>query len=154
MAFIEGHEKIAIRQAESLRPPSPRGGLASLDLESGLDGPDFPGKPQQSESPRKSQKRVYTVSVSCIESAPPPTPLATVRGVELGARVDISFKGIGFTAKAKNGGRLDILRHVSGICKGGRLMAIAGPSGAGKVSLTRAFLQKTHKQPMDSFLKL
>eukprot|EP00884_Botryococcus_braunii_P006929 jgi/Botrbrau1/16237/Bobra.0066s0023.1 len=53
------------------------------------------------------------------------------------SRVDITFKEIGFTAKSKIGGRLDILRHVSGTCRGGRLMAIAGPSGAGKSTLLK-----------------
>eukprot|EP00884_Botryococcus_braunii_P006931 jgi/Botrbrau1/16239/Bobra.0066s0024.1 len=137
MDCIEGQERITITGADTPRPSSRQEEHPTLDLESGREEPSFPEKPQESDSPRKLPNRGYRIAVSCIDTALPSTPLPTVRGLELGARVDISFRGIGFTARTKNGGRLDILRHVSGICKGGRLMAIAGPSGAGKSTLLK-----------------
>jgi ABC-type multidrug transport system fused ATPase/permease subunit len=136
MAGAEGKDNSNYISPESSGLPSPRDGLHSPDLESGLPESHSPEHVPHSDDPKKDYRGVFTVSVSCIEGTPIPTPLATVRGLDLGARVDISFKGLGFTARTKNGGRLNILRHVSGSCKGGRLMAIAGPSGAGKVCPT------------------
>lgn len=51
------------------------------------------------------------------------------------AAVDITFTDIKFSVQLKSGGRLDILKGVSGRCQSGLVQAIMGSSGAGKTTL-------------------
>lgn len=119
---------------ESALSSTPREQFFSIDLESGLAGTAFLQEEDKSVAPDRDSQPIPRIHVTCSTSVPIPAPLATFRGRDLGPRVDINFRGVGFTARTKTGGRLQILRHASGTCKSGRLMAIAGPSGAGKVS--------------------
>jgi len=51
------------------------------------------------------------------------------------AAVDITFRDIRFSVQLKSGGRLEILKGVSGRCQSGLVQAIMGSSGAGKTTL-------------------
>jgi hypothetical protein len=77
--------------------------------------------------------QVIRLGAQCsgIQDASLAPPLASWKDLE--PKADITFRRLGFTAKTKKGGRIEILRGASGYCRGGRLLAIAGPSGAGKV---------------------